>query len=956
MIGPIRQLGRMGLISAVRGQSLVEVMIAVALFAVLGTGILGVTISAVQGSKEAAELVSAAALQQEGMTAVRSIRNRDFDEFINGTYGTTTTNGYYELFGASDSLLGGKFVRSITVADVYRTGGLTGDIAGSGTLDAASKKITLSTVWTTLSGKIQTISSDFYVFDLTPALTWLQTTLAEFNAGFFNSTDAVSVSGGEVKLRLMDTDWNPVKSLRTVDANGTGDLVEIYFDEANDLLYTLQLGTTTYEFSRYSVSGVSESAPTFIDGFDTATIPNDFVISGNYAYIATTTDSSEVIVVRLSTMTQVNTINITGNGDGSGVDVTGTTLVVSRQSTGDAELYVYDISTPEGTISLLGSTEIGADVNDVVVSSTHAFLATADNAAEVRAVSLSTFASVDTENLTGNGDAFTVERVGTNLYVGRADGGGDPDFQKINITTPTAMALVSSVDTASQVNNIAIDVSESFAALATGSTSQSLTMVTLASFTETSSVAGAGSAAGNAVDIFGTHVYLGTGSDSAELNIYRTTEGGWVDPTLIGSANVAGSGDATAVYVSGTTAYVGTATNGGGNPELKIYNVATPSAPALLGSFETNANINDIVVSGSFVYLASSDNARELDVINVSVPAVPVRAGSLNLAGNEDANAVAISGSTIYLGRVSSATEFNVISVTVPAVPTLTGTLNYADSINDIVVSGTNVFVASSSDASELGVISVTTPASPSLSGSLNLSGTSNAVTIDLTGSTISLGRATATDNEINIIDVSTPASPSLSGSADAGASVNGLRFENSSFLFVATDLASNQWQYWNISSPSSISRVSTLSTTSTANELVYDGTYTYVASSDDSLEFQIIGQGTAPTGFPREGNFTSQIFDSTSAATSWNTLSWTASGTGTVSFRIRTASSSAGLTTAKWVGSDGTTATTYSTSGTSITVDPGATGTQFIQWKAYEAGNSVTSPVLEDVSITYTQ
>jgi Tfp pilus assembly protein PilV len=938
------------------GQSLVEVMIAIALFAVLGVSILGVTISAAQSSKEAAEMVSAAALQQEGMTAVRSIRNRSFAELTNGAHGTTTGSGYYALSGSSDSLLGGKYTRTITVADVYRSGGLTGDIAGSGTLDPEAKKITLTTVWTTLTGKVQTITSDFYAFNLS-AINWLQSTLAEFNAGYFNSTDAVSGSGGEVKLRAMDTDWNPIKAEQMVDVNGTGDMREVYFDEANDLLYTLQNSTTTYELSRYSVSGVSEAVPVFIDGFDTAAIVDDFVISGNYAYLATSTDASEVVVVRLSDMTQVNTINIAGNGDATGIDVTGTTLVVSRLSTGDAELYVYDITTPEGTISELGSTDVSGDVNDVVVSSTYAFLASSDNSNEVRAVSLSTYASVGTLNMTGTGDALTLERVGTNLYVGRADGAADFDFAKVNITTPSAMTLTNSVDTASQVNNIAIDVNESFAALATSSTSQSCTMITLSSFTETSSVASSGSVAANAVDIFGAHVYLGSTSDTAELNVYRTTEGGWPDPTSIGTANPAGNGDGTAIYVSGTTVYLGKPAQAGGDPELFIYDVTTPSTPSLLGTFETSADIDDIVVSGSYAYLASSDNSRELDIINISNPAAPVRTGSLNLTGTEDANTVAISGSTIYLGRATAATnEFNVIDVSTPATPTLTGSLNSADAINDLVVSGSYVYAATSDDAAELMVIDVTTPSTPSLTGSLNLTGTANGLTIDLTDSLVAIGRATSTDNEINVIDVYAPASPTLSGSADAASSVNGIRFENSSYLFVATDLASNHWQYWDVSDTSNIWQTSSLSTTSSLNELVYDGTYTYVASTDNSLELQIIGKTTAATGFPREGNFTSQIFDSGSAATAWSTLSWTSSGTGSLSFRLRTASSSAGLASAKWVGSDGTTATTYSTSGSSITVDPGASGTRYFQWKVYETGNGTSSPVLEDVSVSYTQ
>jgi len=68
----------------------------------------------------------------------------------------------------------------------------------------------------------------------------------------------------------------------------------------------------------------------------------------------------------------------------------------------------------------------------------------------------------------------------------------------------------------------------------------------------------------------------------------------------------------------------------------------------------------------------------------------------------------------------------------------------------------------------------------------------------------------------------------------------------------------------------------------------------------------------------------------------------------------IRTASTEVGLSSATWVGSDGTDLTRYSTSGTGITTDPGASGTQWVQWKAFLSGSGTATPIVLDVTLKY--
>jgi len=88
---------------------------------------------------------------------------------------------------------------------------------------------------------------------------------------------------------------------------------------------------------------------------------------------------------------------------------------------------------------------------------------------------------------------------------------------------------------------------------------------------------------------------------------------------------------------------------------FSLYNVAAPSAPAPLGSFDTPDTVgggNNVAVSGDRVYMASfSDGLRIMDV---SDPSRPVEAGTCNF--KRQAGGVVVVGNTAYgvdAGRLS---------------------------------------------------------------------------------------------------------------------------------------------------------------------------------------------------------------------------------------------------------------------------------------------------------------
>ena len=871
------------------GFSILEAVIAMALFMLLATAVVGIFVIGSQGSKQGVEYVVAAGYLQEATEAVRSIRNRDYAEITAGTYGLDTSSGYYEFDGTSDVL--DEYTRTITIEDVERDGS-NNIVASGGADDPNTKRVTVNITWDTLTGKNQNVDHVFYIHNFVSEVTWVQDLTSEFDSGNFHSSDSASSDDGEVVLRGMQADWSGLSVAYDVDLEGNGDRVALYYDETQDLLFSLSENTTDNEFQAIQVHGSSTATPTELRGFDVGGANGtDFVISGDYAYIATEDNSAEIMVVDIFTMTQVNTIDLAGNGDATGVDITGSTLVIVRDNSGDEEMYFYDVSTPEGTLTELGSTELSENMTDVVVSSSYAFATSTDNTDELFVVRISDYTEVNTVNLTGDENANALTLVGSNLYIVKNDDGSEEDVYLLDVSSPEgSITTTSSLDTGTDNNDIVIDADEDFAFVATDDNSEEVLVIDLSSFTATQTGNTNSNSNANAIAQFGGQLFVGTDDDSRELALFKTNEGGWDFPALIGSANKSGNHDAYSIDVDGTFAYLGTDANGS-DDELFIYDISTPSSPTLLGSFDVGADVYDLDADGDYVYLATADNSRELDIIDVSTKSSPVRVGSYNMSGNNNAFAVEYLSGSVYMGRDSSGNdEFWIIDVSTPASPTLTGSMNHGGDINDVVVDGTEVYAATDANSAELLVIDISTPGTPVSLGTLDLTGDDNGESVDVSGSTVVVGRdEMGSGDELVVIDVTTPASPSVLGSGDVSDDAWTVQIDGD-YVYVASDENDEEFQRWDISTPASPTLVSDYDLDADGRDLFWTGTHAYLATEHNSLELQIIGPASSPSDYALEGTFTSEVYDAGSAVT-WDTIAWTGGGSTSTTFKMEVGS-----------------------------------------------------------------
>ncbi len=98
------------------GYSLVEVLLSIGLFVFIVSGLAGALLYAQTSNQRVFLRNRGTLLAEEGVEAVRAIRDASFTSLANGTYGLSATNGTCGYSGASENI--GSYTRTITIASI----------------------------------------------------------------------------------------------------------------------------------------------------------------------------------------------------------------------------------------------------------------------------------------------------------------------------------------------------------------------------------------------------------------------------------------------------------------------------------------------------------------------------------------------------------------------------------------------------------------------------------------------------------------------------------------------------------------------------------------------------------------------------------------------------------------------------------------------------------------------
>lgn len=206
-----------------RGFSLVEILLASALFALVSFGLISTFLYAQNATAYATNRLRAIQYAESGLEAVRDLRNADFDNLVDGTYGITTSSGSWAFSGSSDSF--DLMTREITIS----------------TISTDIKHISSSVTWGGIYGRTGLVNLG------TRLTNWRQLGCVDQSASFVVDYSNYAYANGNtnlVDITISNTDQNcPVEITDIVMTwDGASNLEEIEINGGNVWLGAVSTG------------------------------------------------------------------------------------------------------------------------------------------------------------------------------------------------------------------------------------------------------------------------------------------------------------------------------------------------------------------------------------------------------------------------------------------------------------------------------------------------------------------------------------------------------------------------------------------------------------------------------------------------------------------------------------------------------------------------------------------
>lgn len=143
------------------GFSLIELMLAGAVFMVFATGIVEVLLSGLEADRLGEETTIATEYATEGIEALRSLKAKNFDDLsVTAATGIARDNGDWILSGSDNTF--GKYTRVVAIAAVNRDGSGNIDESG-GSEDPDTKKATVTVSWDVTPSRSDSVILDTFL-------------------------------------------------------------------------------------------------------------------------------------------------------------------------------------------------------------------------------------------------------------------------------------------------------------------------------------------------------------------------------------------------------------------------------------------------------------------------------------------------------------------------------------------------------------------------------------------------------------------------------------------------------------------------------------------------------------------------------------------------------------------------------------------------------------------------
>ncbi len=432
-----------------KGQSYIEVLVAMAVFGLVSAAAFLLFFGGRSISIDSVNAQIANDYATEGSEAVRSIRDRSWAELSDGSHGVVLMNGQW-YFASSTSDTKSIFTRTVYIS----------------TIDSNTKKASTTVVWQTDPVRSQ------------------KTELVEL----LTSWSIFQNTGGDTGGSGIVGDWQHPVTLGSIDlgpGNAATDL-----DTKNKYVYISASASSVSKPDFFIINATNGQSPSIVSSLDVGSKGLNAVdVAGSYAYTANQDVNAQLKVISVGDINNPTVAasfklpNVSGSGAiGNAIFYYANKIYIATQQATGPEFHVLDVSNPQNP-SELGSYEVGANVNDIFIVGTTAYLATSDDSKELIVLDVSNPANITqlgSYDAVGADDGQGVYVVGNLAYLGRA--GGTSDFLVLDITNPASIKTLGTANLGNVSVN-AITVRDSLAFLGTSDSNREFQVWNIASST-----------------------------------------------------------------------------------------------------------------------------------------------------------------------------------------------------------------------------------------------------------------------------------------------------------------------------------------------------------------------------------------------------------------------------------------------------------------------------------------
>ena len=292
----------------------------------------------------------------------------------------------------------------------------------------------------------------------------------------------------------------------------------------------------------------------------------------------------------------------------------------------------------------------------------------------------------------------------------------------------------------------------------------------------------------------------------------------WANVSLESGVDLTGNTDGVEVLQFGNKMFVA---RSGSASNFTVIDISNLSSPVIQGTISITGTLSDIAAYGNYVYLTSSSDTNELNIVNVTDPNAPSLT-TVNMNGTANANGVYVLNNILYLTRsTSAAPELYIYDLTNPASPLLVGSAQIAANIFKLFVEGNYAYLASSANNAELTIYDISTPSLPTFASGLDLATNTDATDIARYSQGVALQRGTT----VSLASITNPLAPTALNSTGFAVGATSLSIAGDvslPYIFQA-DATASQLTIYDVTNAASPTVYGSFNYTGNLNDIFYN-------------------------------------------------------------------------------------------------------------------------------------